>query len=229
MNQHWYWNEFAQGGTDYGSAAEVERYDRRMALIRDVVAENRAILKTLSLAPGAAVVEIGCGTAAFSIAAALAGAHVVALDISPVMLAYAESKARAAGAQGINFRRGGFLTYEHAGPPVDAIVTSLALHHLPDFWKSVALSRVAAILKPGGRLFLMDVVYSFEVAPDEFFPAFFAGMPEAMRPNTMRHVGQEFSTSDWIMRGLLDRAGFTIENAAYENGWLARYLCRKAA
>ena len=38
-------------------------------------------------------------------------------------------------------------------------------HHLPDFWKAVALTRIAGMLRPGGIFRLSDVVYSF--APDE--------------------------------------------------------------
>jgi len=228
MPENWYWNEFALTGTDYGSIDEVARYDRRMAQVRDVAAENRAILAALDLPPEADVIEIGCGTGAFSVTAAAQCRKVFAVDISRMMLSYVETRAKREGVANIELCNGGFLTYEHKGAPVDAVVSGLALHHLPDFWKSVALRRVAAMLKPGGRFFLMDVVYSFDTTPEEFFPAFVNGMPEDMRPHTTDHVGREYSTWDWIMRGLLERAGFTIEDAKFENGWIARYLCRKA-
>jgi hypothetical protein len=41
---------------------------------------------------------------------------------------------------------------------VDAVVTTLALHHLPDFWKGMALKRVHGMLKRGGRLYIHDVI-----------------------------------------------------------------------
>ena len=59
---------------------------------------------------------------------------------------------------GIEFHHQGFLTYEHASGTADAIATSFALHHLPDFWKGVAVQRMAAMLRPGGRMYLYDVV-----------------------------------------------------------------------
>ncbi|MEA1893594.1 MAG: hypothetical protein U9N36_00045 [Euryarchaeota archaeon] len=42
---------------------------------------------------------------------------------------------------------GGFLAYEHEAEPADAMVSIVALHHLPDFWKLVALTRAAKMLK----------------------------------------------------------------------------------
>ncbi|TML27735.1 MAG: class I SAM-dependent methyltransferase, partial [Actinobacteria bacterium] len=55
----------------------------------------------------------------------------------------------------------GFLTYEHTGEPADFVYTRNALHHLPDFWKAVALTRIASMLRPEGVLRLRDLVYSF--------------------------------------------------------------------
>ena len=37
----------------------------------------------------------------------------------------------------------GFLTFTAPEEPVDAVLSSIALHHLPDFWKGVALQRIA--------------------------------------------------------------------------------------
>lgn len=42
------------------------------------------------------------------------------------------------------------------------VYSRLALHHLPDAWKAVALSRVRGMIRPGGLMRLVDVVYRFE-------------------------------------------------------------------
>ena len=55
-----------------------------------------------------------------------------------------------------------FLTYRHSGPPADLVYSRYALHHLPDFWKAIALVRAADMLRSGGVLRLWDVVYGFE-------------------------------------------------------------------
>ena len=57
--------------------------------------------------------------------------------------------------------RAGFLTYEHVGAPADGVHIRHALHQLPDFWKAIALDRVAAVLRPGGVLRLRDLIYDF--------------------------------------------------------------------
>jgi putative AdoMet-dependent methyltransferase len=41
------------------------------------------------------------------------------------------------------------------------------------------------------------------------------------------HINKEFSTMDWIMRGLIERAGFVIEREEQKEGFLGLYLCKK--
>ena len=88
---------------DYADWAEVRAYDERMALLRDIEAECAAILDTLDLAPGAGLIELGTGTGAFARAAARRGHVVHAVDVSPVMLAYASERAGREGLSGITF------------------------------------------------------------------------------------------------------------------------------
>jgi len=45
---------------------------------------------------------------------------------------------------------------------VDKMVTKAALHHLPDFWKSIALLETVDILKKGGKLYFFDVIFLFD-------------------------------------------------------------------
>jgi 2-polyprenyl-3-methyl-5-hydroxy-6-metoxy-1,4-benzoquinol methylase len=56
------------------------------------------------------------------------------------MIAYAKQKAQKDGISNISFLQAGFLSYEHNGSPLDIIVSNLALHHLPDFWKMIGLN-----------------------------------------------------------------------------------------
>ena len=147
------------------------------------------------------------------------------------MLDFVEWKAKEEGLANVVCRRGGFLTYVHDGPPLDAIHSSLALHHLPDFWKQKALDRLAGWLKPGGKFHLMDVVFGTENV-DANVEAWIAhteaqGGPE-VGDSIRGHVRKEFSTYDWILAGLLERAGFRIDSADSKGGVLANYYCTKA-
>lgn len=82
------------------------------------------------------------------------------------MLSYAEEKAKAQGILNIEFVGPGFLTYPHQVPPVDAVVTQLAIHYLPDSWKRMAIIGMASYLKDDGKLYLRDFIYSF--GPHEY-------------------------------------------------------------
>jgi putative AdoMet-dependent methyltransferase len=226
----WQWDETIQRGTDYASVEQVREYDERMAAMRNVAAEVDKILGLLELSPDDVVLEIGTGTGAFARAAARRCRKVVALDVSPVMLEYAAQRAREEGLQNIEFREAGFLTYEHHGAPLAAIVSQLALHHLPDAWKLIALQRLAGFLRPGGALYLTDVVFADSAQSDwpTYFGALVDSMPASSRVAMARHIRQEFSTFDWMLRDMLARAGFAIESVESEGRFLSHYHCRTA-
>lgn len=227
----WLYNEYQHVGVDYGSLHEVEAYDQRMRAVREFERETDEILEALGLAPGALLLELGAGTGEFAIGAAKRGYRVIAADISELMLDCARAKAQRQGVP-LEFALGGFLTYEHRGEPADAIVSQLALHHLPDFWKGVALRRLCAMLKPGGRLFLRDVVFSF--CPEQMAEAIegWAGQVrrqsgEDFAQKVYNHIRNEHSTEAWIMEGLLKGAGLAIVRAEYASPMMAAYLCQQ--
>ena len=111
-------------------------------------------------------------------------------------------------------------------------MSQIALHHLPDFWKQVALQRIARLLPDGGRFFLRDVVFSLPLERWEKSIGFAVKEiaekgGEAFRVNFTRHVKSEYSTFDWIMEEMLYRAGFDIAGAEYGDHFIAAYKCVK--
>ena len=226
----WQWNEFQQVGTDYANLEEVATYDARMATFRDVETENRKILETLALPAGSRVLEIGCGTGRFARAAAAAGHQVTAVDVSPVMLEYVAQKAAEEQLDNVKTQHGGFLSMDLPSNHFDAAVSTAALHHLPDLWKSVGLENVCRVLRPGGQFLLGDVVFSFGPGhAAEHFDRFIDGFPDAIRSGASQHVAREYSTLDWIMEGLLQRAGFRVLSAQPAPASFIVYHCRKPA
>lgn len=224
----WEWNEFQQIGTDYASVDEVAAYDSRMRMMRDVDAENRAILKLLNLPENGSVLEIGTGTGAFLRAAAKVCGSCVGLDVSPVMLEYAERRAREENLLNIRFVQGGFLSGEYPENGFDGVVSGLALHHLPDLWKAVALRRIRSALKPGGRFVLLDVVFDWKSESPEAYFERLVKERDSSRENFIRHIAQEYSTLDWIMKGLFEHAGFVLESESVQMDFLRLYCVRKA-
>jgi ubiquinone/menaquinone biosynthesis C-methylase UbiE len=166
-------------------------------------------------------------TGELALAAARHCARVYAVDLSAGMLQYAKRKAASRGVVNVDFLQGGFLTYQHRGAPLDAIVTQLALRHLPDFWKQVALIRMARMLKDGGKLCLRDVVFSFDVREYEsFFQRYLKGVSETVDSEfagrVASHIKSEYSTMDWIMEGMIERAGFRVEGVRKTEGFWGR-------
>ncbi len=223
----WQWNEFQQIGTDYASEAEVAVYDQRMRQVRDIDGENRHIVDLLQLPENAAVLEIGTGTGAFARTVSAQCRQVIAVDISPVMLQYASNIARQEDICNIVFTQAGFLNFNGEENAFDGIVTGLALHHLPDLWKAVALRNICSWLKPGGRLVLQDVVFDWKTDTAENYFTRIVASFDSSSSHLARHIAQEYSTLPWIMTGLLERAGLIIESDQESHEFLHCYCCRK--
>jgi ubiquinone/menaquinone biosynthesis C-methylase UbiE len=226
----WQYHEPDHPGADFDALAEF--YDQDMQKHRDIQREIAEILDFLDLSADQSVLEIGAGTGEFALAAARQCRKVYAVDLSPGMLRYAEKKAALRAISNVEFLQGGFLTYQHQGTPLDAVVTQIALHHLPDFWKQIALLRIFDMLKDGGKFCLRDVVYSFDPRDQEkFFSDFISKASMKLSPDgTARltdHIRKEYSTMDWIMQGMIERAGFEITRLDHDHGFFGLYLCTK--
>jgi CheY-like chemotaxis protein/ubiquinone/menaquinone biosynthesis C-methylase UbiE len=229
---NWFYDETKHSGVDYNSLAQVQAYDEKHQKFRDYEKASQAIIRRLGLGSGDTVIDMGAGTGAFALCAARACKTVYAVDVSQAMVDYARQKAEQAGLKNIVFCQGGFLTYEHVAEPADALVSTAVLHHLPDFWKLVGLRRVNEMLKPGGRLFLFDVVFSSDMAGyearfDEWVSSFARNVGPDFAVEAEIHIRDEHSTYDWVMEGLLRRAGFGIDSAEYDGGFGATYVCTK--
>jgi len=229
----WFFDEMSHSGVDYNDPAQVEVYDRNHQRFRDYDKASQQIIDRLGLGPEHSVLDMGAGTGAFALYAARYCNAIYAVDVSEAMLAYCRQQAEQAGLANIVFCHGGFLTYEHQAEPVDAVISTAVLHHLPDFWKLVGLRRVAAMLKPGGILYLFDVVFpsadeNLELHLDAWVGSFEKDVGPEFAAEVHTHIRDEYSTYDWIMEGLLTWAGFAIESAEYDDHFGAVYICTKS-
>ena len=229
----WWLDEARHAGRENLDELHVQRYDAKMDA--DAAAELRMLEEMGVVGPASTVVDLGAGTGQFALAAAGACQRVVAVDVSPVMLARLAEKAERAAVGNVELAPAGFLSYEHAGAPPDLVYSRFALHHLPDFWKAVALRRVAAMLRPGGVFRLWDVVYGFDPGEAEArIEGWIADVVTSdiergwTRAELAEHVRDEHSTYTWLLEPMLERAGFDISDAELDDsGMLARYLCRR--
>lgn len=197
------------------------------------VIEELAIMKSFGLNEQSEVVDIGAGTGQFTLAVASLCTRVVAVDVSPVMLGVLKAKVSESRLPNIEVVQSGFLTYEHQGRQADFVYSRYALHHLPDFWKALALQRLRHIVRTGGVLRLWDVVYNFDPSEakdrlDEWCATLNDASEDGWtRTDLEEHIRDEHSTFTWLLEPMIERAGFYFEEAVYSpDGIFARYVAR---
>jgi 2-polyprenyl-3-methyl-5-hydroxy-6-metoxy-1,4-benzoquinol methylase len=126
----------AEATWGWGTPAGQHRARRRAALL---VAGG-------GLRAGIRVLEVGCGTGLFTAMLAESGAEILAIDISPDLLAQAQARGLPAACVRFAVAR---LEDGHLPGRFDAVVGSSVLHHLE---LRPALARLRALLRPGGCL-----------------------------------------------------------------------------
>jgi putative AdoMet-dependent methyltransferase len=230
-NEKWFYNEAIQVGTDFQDVSNVQEYDMKMAKFRDVKKEATDIIKVIGLGSEHSILEIGTGTGNFAIEAAGYCNNVYAIDISSTMIDYAKQKAQTMGISNISFSQAGFLSYEHGGYPLDAIVSNFALHHLPDFWKMIALKRIYQLLKNDGTFYLGDIVFSFPIEEYEYrINSWIDTMKQRVgvdfAEESEKHIKEEYSTFDWTIEEMLHKSGFKFD-ILHKDDFIAVYYCKK--
>jgi len=232
MVKPWMIDELAHAGPEHLDPGFVAGYDRKQGYPDP--AEDLAVLREHGIGAASTVVDFGAGTGRFALAAAAEVARVVAVDVSPAMLAVLRDRAARAGVLNVECVQAGFLTYEHTGSLVDAVFTRNALHQLPDFWKVLALERAARLLRPGGVLRLHDLI--FDCQPAEAEAVVGTWLEDAAedpslgytRDDFAAHLRTEFSTFRWLFEPMLAAAGFTIVTATFDGQVYGAYTCVKA-
>ncbi len=100
------------------------------------------------LAPGAKVLEVGCGTGSTAILLAPAVAAYTATDVATKMLTIAQAKPEASGLPNLTFLEADTLSAPEG--PFDAVLAFSLLHLVPDLRESLAA--LHARLAPNGLL-----------------------------------------------------------------------------
>lgn len=120
---------------------------------------RKSTVKAARLKAGEAVLDVGCGTGDLTLRAARrvgAEGRAAGIDASPEMVKIARRKAAKKG-RDIDFRVAPIEDLPFTDGEFDAALSSLMIHHLPDDLKLRGLVEVRRVLKPGGRLVVVDL------------------------------------------------------------------------
>ncbi len=153
-------------------AAEVLGYDAsELALLPEAATRSFAgignPLKMGRVNPGETVLDIGCGSGADLLLAALQtgfSGKAIGVDMTASMLECARLSALEAGLSHVEFRLGDATRLPIESTSIDVVLSNGVLNLVPE--KDVALREIERVLRPGGRVQISDIVLDTELSED---------------------------------------------------------------
>lgn len=145
--------EIARGAWANGYVYVLERSER------DEFQKPAEVLKSLDLKPGLRVADVGCGTGYFTIPVAKAvgeDGSVLAIDISPQMLAYLEKRVKAEQLTNVVLKKVEADDPELPAGGIDLILMVDTIHYIKE--KAAYAETLKKGLAPGGRLIIIDYI-----------------------------------------------------------------------
>ncbi len=125
---------------------------------------RRKTIEFAQITPDARVLDVGCGTGDLTVLAkkyAGSTGQVCGIDPSPEMIEVARRKAAHQKAE-VDFRVGVIERLPYPDGSFDVVLSSLMMHHLPADLKPMALAEIRRVLRPNGRLAILDFMSLLE-------------------------------------------------------------------
>jgi SAM-dependent methyltransferase len=117
------------------------------------------LVKFAEIGPGQRVLDVGCGTGVVAVTAALRGAKVAGLDLTPTLLERGRENARIAGVN-VDFIEGDAEALPYPDGSFDVVVSQFGHMFAPR--PAIAVKEMLRVLKSGGRI-------AFSTWPPEHF------------------------------------------------------------
>ncbi len=212
-----------------------EAYDRARPVAPPEVFDD--VVELTGLRPGAALLEIGCGTGQATLPLAERGFAITAVELGADLAAVARSKLT--GFPGVEIEVGAFEAWDPAGRVFDCVYSFNAFHWIDH---EVRFSKTASVLRPGGSLAVYGGGARF-VAHEDADPVWL-GLDEDYREvvgegeprqalDEIRDRSAEFEEGGFFARAErhLYRAEVTYDAAGYVDllGTISRYATLEPA
>jgi ubiquinone/menaquinone biosynthesis C-methylase UbiE len=139
-----------------------KRVDQWHSHVTSAAAFEKVLTSLLTVAsprPGDVCVDLGAGTGFVTMALAPKVSSVLAVDISGAMAESLAGRAVADGLGNVSTEVTDLADLELPPGSADLIVSSYALHHLPDDGKRDLVRQTVRWLRPGGRLVIADMMF----------------------------------------------------------------------
>ncbi|MGC1467496.1 MAG: class I SAM-dependent methyltransferase [Pseudolabrys sp.] len=172
-----------------------------------------AFAQLSGLAPGARVVDLGCGSGVFTDALQRRGYRCTGVDLSPKLITIAQGKYK-----DIDFMTGDIEALPFADGSFDGVLLSGVVHHLPELSRCAA--EVYRILRPGGAFVAFDpnrmnpFMYLYRDRSSPFYSS--VGVTENERPVLAGEITTVF-----------EKAGFR-SGSEFLSGLKYRYVASRA-
>jgi ubiquinone/menaquinone biosynthesis C-methylase UbiE len=166
------------------------------------------LLAFAGLAVGEHVLDVGCGTGSLAIAAKRqvgASGAVDGVDASPEMIARAQAKARKRRVA-VSFQLAVAEALPFPDARFDVVLATLMLHHLPRPARQRCVAEMRRVLKPSGRVLVVDFAESRE------------------RSGILNHVHRHGRVDPLEVKAVLTSAGFRVAASGAVNFSSLQYV-----
>lgn len=117
------------------------------------------IMRLAAIPTGATVLDVGCGTGTLALMAKEAvgeRGNVFGIDAAPEMIEVARHKA-SHQKRAVNFQQGVIEALPFEDGTFDIVLSTIMFHHLPTDLKQQGLAEIYRVLKPNGRVLVVDI------------------------------------------------------------------------
>jgi ubiquinone/menaquinone biosynthesis C-methylase UbiE len=154
-----------------------DAYMRKMTMGREHVLRDKTVALT-RVKPGDSVLEVGCATGTLTLAAKRQvgeSGRVVGIDVIPGMIEASQRKAAQTGVDAA-FQLGSIDDIPFPADQFDAVICSFMIFHMSETVRRKGIEEIHRVLKPGGRLVVLDITMPTRLLSRVIVKLFFSGM-----------------------------------------------------